>query len=179
VGEFTAASKSSRQSGAARLCPPQPGLDSHSSPCSSERNGEPRTNNGSFQNRQLPVSDRCAGERVLAGCTVMVHQHLERDSSADSRAAPAGTLQRRRCAIRPTKMAARTATAAINSKPDKSRAKKTDVNLPNDRVMKAWRPGNCENITNKGHEGARRKPLEVRAFVTLLPLAVSGLRWRA
>ena len=41
-----------------------------------ERSGEPRQH-GQLSESQLADRSGCAGERRLAGCTVMVHQHLD------------------------------------------------------------------------------------------------------
>jgi hypothetical protein len=77
----------------------------------------------SFENLSLQI-EPVRGRASLAGCTVMVHQHLKGTLSGPHRLGP---YSAQGVAIRPTKMAARRATAAINSNRTSHVLRKPDV----------------------------------------------------
>ena len=92
----------------------------------------------SFQNLSLPI-EAVRWRASLAGCTGMVHQHLDGTLSLTHGPHRLGHYSAQGVAIRPTKMAARRADCCHQLKPDKSRAKKTGrFNLLTTAMTPTW-----------------------------------------
>ena len=85
-----------------------------------------RDNTVNFQNLGLQI-EPVRWRASLAGCTVMVHQHRDGTLSMTHGPHRLGHYSAQGAAIRPTKMAARRATAAINSNRTSHVLRKPDV----------------------------------------------------
>ena len=85
-----------------------------------------RDNTVNFQNLGLQI-EPVRWRASLAGCTVMVDQHLDGTLSMTHGPHRLGHYSAQGVAIRPTKMAARRATAAINSNRTSHVLRKPDV----------------------------------------------------